>query len=166
MSANPIPYSRDELHKLFRYYGETGLLHWRESPGHRVKAGAVAGRINARGYRRIKLGGTEYGAHRIIFKMLCDQEPDEIDHIDGDTGNNRIGNLRAATHSGNQRNQKRKSTNTSGEPCIRRHCGKWEVRVCHIYYGRYATIPEAVIARDKTRRELGGFTNRDVQEAT
>ena len=164
MKAKPIPYSREELHKLFRYYGETGELHWRESPRRGVKVGAVAGHINSNGYHHIGINGAGYRAHRLIFKMLCNQEPEQIDHLDGVRVNNRIGNLRASTKSGNQRNTKMYSNNTSGEPGIGRHHGKWEVTVCNKQYGTYTTMAEAIVARDKARQELGGYTNRDIRE--
>jgi hypothetical protein len=56
-----------------------------------------------------------YQEHRLIWKVVKGVEPPlYIDHIDGDRGNNRIENLRAATSSQNAFHGKVSSRNTSG----------------------------------------------------
>ena len=56
--------------------------------------------------------------------------PPEIDHINGDRADNRIGNLRAVTRSQNQYN-KRPQRNASGYRGVSWHkkSGKWCVRI-------------------------------------
>jgi hypothetical protein len=48
-------------------------------------------------------------ACRIIWKMVHDEEPQTVDHIDGNPRNDRIGNLRAATYAQNARNTRTRS---------------------------------------------------------
>lgn len=59
-----------------------------------------------RGYLRGLINGRQYRAHRIIYKMCHDTEPAFIDHINGDTGDNRLVNLRSVSHAENMQNQK------------------------------------------------------------
>lgn len=68
------------------------------------------------GYMRTRCGGRKHLVHRIVYEMHFGQIPDgmQIDHIDGDKLNNRIENLRLATHSQNQHNRGAYSSNTSG----------------------------------------------------
>jgi hypothetical protein len=54
---------------------------------------------------------------------------DIIDHIDGNTSNNRPENLRAATHLGNARNAKKRKDNKSGHKNVfwNKSANKWAV---------------------------------------
>ena len=97
---------------MFSYDPKTGVLSWRYRPGYRVQwngrfAGKPAGgATHANGYIVINLGGNQVRlGHRIIWKMLHNEEPPGIDHIDGDGANNREVNLRAASHTQNMRNK-------------------------------------------------------------
>lgn len=63
------------------------------------------------GYRNCSFGVVngkqiKYKEHRLIFFLETGEEPDEIDHIDGDTTNNHISNLRAATSRENAANSR------------------------------------------------------------
>jgi hypothetical protein len=68
--------------------------------------GKVAGNVTDFGYRRIKINGKLYLAHRIVWKILTGDDPglSEIDHIDGNPQNNRPENLRLSDHGKNQAN--------------------------------------------------------------
>ena len=64
----------------------------------------------------VKVLGTKYICHRVIWVLVCGSidEELEIDHIDGNPWNNTVENLRIVTKTINQRNRKKYSNNTSG----------------------------------------------------
>ncbi len=103
--------SVERLTELFLYQSETGELIWKVNRGRGAKAGEVAGSINkSSGYREIGVDGKQFKAHRIIWKMLKNEEPPEVlDHVDSDRSNNRIENIQEASHSQNIRKQERET---------------------------------------------------------
>lgn len=122
---------REDAVKLLRYEPETGKFFWRISTGP-IKAGAQAGTINNRGYVRISINRREFLAHRIAWLISAGQMPSgEIDHINGDRTDNRISNLRLATHTQNSLNRGRNSNNTSGFKGVHRNGSKFRALICH-----------------------------------
>jgi hypothetical protein len=113
--------SPEYLRQRLRYDAKTGKLYWREWPANPAHwntryAGteALACR-HASGYLRGRLDGVQHAAHRVIWAVVHGEWPqDEIDHEDHDRANNRLNNLKAANRLGNNRNQSRRSDNTSG----------------------------------------------------
>lgn len=94
-----------QLHELFDYDGHTGNLIWKVAR-QGIRVGDVAGCINTRGYRTIRLSGCGYLAHRLIWMHHHGKLPDrQIDHIDRDKLNNRIENLRDVPQSINLLNR-------------------------------------------------------------
>lgn len=91
--------SFEELVDLFEYNILTGRLHYRKAPGGSRKVGAVAGGLDRKGYHRVRIKGQDYKASRIIFKIMhnCDPGDLSIDHIDINSRNDCIWNLRVAT---------------------------------------------------------------------
>lgn len=103
-------------------YCPNGTLLWkvdRESGNGKIqsRAGSIAGGVEVNGYIVVGLGGLKYKAHRIIWEMHFGDIPKghQIDHINGIRNDNRIENLRLVTHCINGRNQKLRSTNTTGK---------------------------------------------------
>lgn len=141
----PLP-TADYLAECFSV-SDAGVLTWRI----RQFAGQPAGRVDPRGYVRVKLDGKTYAAHRIVWKMTTGEEPGELDHIDRCRSNNSPSNLRAATRTENCRNKGPRSDNTSGLKGVSPHrSGGWRARI-HIdgksvSLGRFATPEEASVA--------------------
>ena len=98
IKRTPIP-SQEILNDLFIY--DNGKLFWKIKPCKNVYIGDEAGTYCERGYRRVTLNHKRYLLHRVIFKMFHNTEPDYIDHIDGNTTNNKIENLQELTHKEN-----------------------------------------------------------------
>lgn len=104
---------KDIEYELFNQYFEysdsspSGLV-WKINKGSRARAGAQAGSISNKGYYRIKLNSVSYQAHRVIWVLHHKSIPTDmiINHIDGDTKNNRIDNLELCTKGYNNSNQK------------------------------------------------------------
>lgn len=165
------------LRECFDY--ADGSLVWRVRPldhfdsAHQQRifnarqSGSVAGTIERGGYVRINLAGYwRIAAHRIIYAMHHGHWPVEVDHIDGDPSNNRIENLRAATHAQNLRNMRTPSSNTSGVKGVSFHkdTGKWSAWIrdsgAMRHLGTFANIHDATAVRKSAERELyGDFSN-------
>lgn len=84
-----------------------GNLFWKIHKGSRAHIGDLAGSINSRKYRIITIDYTIYYAHRLIYLYYHGFIPEFLDHVDGNTLNNDISNLRDATLPQNQWNQKK-----------------------------------------------------------
>ena len=101
------PMHIDLMREWLEYSRETGLFVWKKSPSPMAKAGSVAGSPKTGGYIQICLKGKLYTAHRLAWLFVTGEYPvGHIDHIDGDTSNNRFSNLRDTTHTINQQNQR------------------------------------------------------------
>ncbi len=101
----------EEIKEKFEYNPQDGELYWKHP---HKRAGQVAGsKIEANGgYVYITLGrnGGQVGllGHRIVWAFIHGEFPPEelfIDHINGDTGDNRPENLRLTTARGNSKNK-------------------------------------------------------------
>ena len=130
-----------------------GELYWKISRG-TVKAGSIAGTTNKLGYRRVKINGEVYSAHRVIWFIVKGvQPPEHLDHINRNPRDNRISNLRGATRAQNYRNNSGYSNNTSGKTGVYwlRNRSKWAARVKvdgrYKHLGVYNSFEDAVSAR-------------------
>ena len=108
------------LNDALDYDSESGALCWRERSIEQFSTKAewlrwnkrYAGRIvrgTAHGYLRLRIDDKIQYAHRIIWEMHNGSIPEgfEIDHINRDTEDNRLANLRLVSIAGNRRNTKR-----------------------------------------------------------
>lgn len=183
MSRAPIRLlpSRETLVELLSYAPDTGELLWKA----RDSATEEGRRFNARfaskpagglstgrqdGSNRYLVVGLridgrqqQFGAHRIIFKMMTGLEPPAfVDHHDGDELNLRWENLRPATNGQNIQNSKLRKDNKSGVKgvCWDRGRGKWLAVIGankrYVKVGRFDSVKEAAAAIEKARLELHG----------
>lgn len=139
------------MRQLLSYDPATGEFTWLTSLGTRRK-GDVAGSINGRGYRHIKIAGRTYGAHRLAWLYVYGElPPAHTDHINRDQSDNRICNLRLATNKENQGNTTKPRHNTSGVKGVHWKCRnrKW----C------------AQIKIDGKKRYLGLFADKNAARA-
>ena len=88
--------TNDILWDTFEYCPLTGDLIWRNPPPKKSQLkGKVAGCKAHRGYRFIRFQRTNLYQHRLVWQWVHGNEPSKtIDHIDRDTSNNRVTNLR------------------------------------------------------------------------
>ena len=101
-----------DFNSLFEY--KDGELYWKVARSNRVKVGQKTGWVSKIGYVYVNVNNIPICAHRIIFAMHYGYFPEQVDHINGNKSDNRIGNLRAATRSENYCNSKTRIDNTSG----------------------------------------------------
>lgn len=110
--------SQKTLNSLLEYNFDSGILTWKDRPDSKTfrNAGKPAlNYIDDNGYRIGKLLSVgNVKAHRVIWKMVHGDDPNVIDHINGDRVDNRIENLRSVSRSENARNLGLQSNNTSG----------------------------------------------------
>lgn len=169
--------SQATLKALLDYEPKTGTFRWKERPSsecytarwNRRYAGMAAG-TECQGYIRIKIEGCLYFAHRIAWIYVYGHEPNEgLDHINGDPSDNRIANLRAASHSKNMQNRK-KMVNGSGFSGVYKNGAKWQARITiqrdgkrhSVYLGTYSNAEEAAKASHEFRlANHPGYTGRD-----
>lgn len=102
---------KDVISRL-RY--EDGKVYWTKVNSNAIKVGQEAGYVStdrAGDRRKIRVGNKQMYTSRVIYTMFKGAIPDNIkvDHIDGNTMNNRIDNLRLLDNALNVRNSKVKS---------------------------------------------------------
>lgn len=102
---------------------------WVAQPNNRVLAGSAAGHLRPDGYIQIGFEGQPFLAHQLAWLHTHGVLPTaEIDHVDGNRGNNRLRNLREATHTENMQNKAMYKNNKSGHPGV-----YWNARTCKWY---------------------------------
>lgn len=153
------------LKEIFSYNPETGVFIWVNPTSNRVKKGSVAGTLNSMGYICIGIDGPQYLAHKLAYLYIHNHYGKEIDHIDHISTNNRINNLRTVSHTENGRNQKLRSTNTSGFNGVNWDSdrNKWVARIRHdrktIHLGRFDNIDDAISIRKEANVKYGYHKN-------
>lgn len=106
-----------DLKSALDYNPETGLFHWRVAVAKNVRAGSIAGSVDKQGGRLyIRFRRKDYLAYRLAWLLTYGNWPEGmIDHVDGNSLNNRIDNLRDVSRTVNGQNQRRaQSSNKTG----------------------------------------------------
>jgi len=135
----------DTLRERFVYDPLTGEVKRRKGKGKEKPVGY----LTTNGYLRVKVNGTHYRLHRVVWKMYYGEEvPEglEIDHSNNDKTDNRISNLRVVTSKENQNNRRPRRP---GQLPAGIHWdadkSRWAVRVKNKRYGSYKTQEEAIV---------------------
>lgn len=157
--------SQKELKERLRYDAETGNFYWAKVlPRSSSRVGDIAGCIeNKNGYRVIKINRRMYKAHRLAWLYVHGQWPNEVlDHVNGDPSDNRICNLREATHSQNMWNSRTPKNSSSGMKgaswCTTNKAWISSIKKNRKTYhlGHFATADEAAAAYRRAALELHG----------
>lgn len=178
MATTALP-SQEILRQLLDYDPETGVITWRQRGPEWFTDGKYTADRNCRiwntryagtpaltvvgsqGYLQGTLLGRLVRSHRVIWKLFYGLEPIYIDHINGLRVDNRIANLRSVSHEKNLRNQRMRSTNSSGATgiCWDEARNRWRARIKvsgrDIHLGRFASKAAAIAARDAALIEHG-----------
>lgn len=121
--------------------------------------------MNSGGYFQsatdVKNGPKRLSLHR--FLMNLDQNDKRVvDHINGDTTDNRRDNLRICTVTENVHNSKTKSTNKTGIPGVSKRNNVYDVAIQQQHIGVAKTLEEAAVIRYKAEIErFGKFVRGD-----
>lgn len=146
---------------IINYNPETGIFTWSPACTHKKRVGSV-GCVNSKGYVKIRINRVDIAAHRLAFLFMTGSMPDksiQVDHINCIRHDNRWCNLRLATPSQNQRNEKLRRNNTSGIKGVSfdKKYGKWVARCAgnggSVYLGMYSDIEKAGEAVAKFREK-------------
>lgn len=177
--ANRMP-SKQRLNEVLEYDVGTGFLFWKTRPlsdfscDQKGKvwnirySGKRAFTYLDKGYFYGSVEGTRVAAHRVIWKMHHDAEPEALDHINHQRDDNRIENLRPVTKAENSRNRERPKNTKNPYPGVRRSDRHWQASITHNYktkyLGYFRCLGKAVKARISAEQRYGFHKNhgRDI----
>lgn len=174
----------EQLRSILHYDPDTGLFRWSEGIDH-WRAGMLAGtkmrtRATGNDYVVIGIGTTSrgiydreyiaigvqkrvYRAHRLAWLYVYGEWPDrQVDHINGDSLDNRIVNIRLATNYQNCLNRGLRRNNTSGVKGVSwsKRAQKWLAHITVnrkiMHLGLFDTIEEATAIRVEAANRLHG----------
>lgn len=182
---------KEYLEKYLMYCPGTGEFFWRfreesEFPAKRffkvwntryanTKCGNWLPNKHSPFYRlEIQINMVRYLAHRLAV-VMCGEHPAnldgmEIDHLNGNSSDNRICNLRVVSKRQNATNRVRSTLNTNGHTGIKwsKRERKWVARISFynktISLGYYDDIDDAIEARRRAKIAYG-YTQRHGEES-
>lgn len=165
--------TRERILEIFTYDKDEGTLYWKNPTGNRAKKGMLAGnkcRFHGNDYIQLRVEGNNFLLHRLIWFIEYGKFPKfQIDHIDGNGMNNKIGNLRDVTTQEQCKNLSRRETNTSGVTGVtwNKNLRAWVAQISvdkkAIYLGQFndPAFEAAVKLRKEAERKYGFHENHD-----
>lgn len=119
-----------QLAEVLRYEPLTGLLFWTDK-AHKSVKNKQAGTPDHLGYIIVLFKSKPYKAHRLAWLLTYGSWPSQmIDHIDGNTSNNALVNLRDVDNKTNQCNRhKARIDSKSGLMGASPYRNKWKAQI-------------------------------------
>jgi hypothetical protein len=152
--------TQEQVLKLLEY--KDGILYWKSMPYKRNDLiGTEAGTLDC-DRRQITINKKHYKTHRLVYLMFYGYIPKEIDHIDGNSLNNRIENLRPASRSEQCCNTKLRKNSTSGIKGVTwdKSRNKWIVSINKdkktMFRGRFDDLELAQLVAVEARNKYHG----------
>lgn len=180
MAKKKQMHSVETVRALLDYDAETGKFTWKERPrgmfpaerfwitwNKRFNGKPALCTLAHNGYLYGAIFGENWSAHRMAWFLSTGEEPDEVDHINGDRTDNRLVNLRNVNRQVNCQNTAKATRNTSGVVGVRWHrSGRgWTVSIGHEYVGFYKDFERAVAARKAAEAQKGFHPNHGREAA-
>jgi len=175
-----VELTQERLKQLLIYNPDTGVFIWKKRQGIDRETrrwnsryyGKVAGYkrvdkgVSSTRYIVVSIADRPFLAHRLAFLYMTGNFPeDKIDHINGNSLDNRWVNLRAVTVLENNRNKRLPRNNTSGVVGVYWHKWhrKWNAMISVggrlISLGYFTDMADAVVVRRNAEREYGYHAN-------
>lgn len=143
--------NKDLLNKYFRYDKTTGKIYFKYKYSRKIIVGKEATSKKPDGYKIVCVNKKIIYQHRLAWLLHYGSWPSfHIDHIDGDTKNNSINNLRDVPNHENRRNMR---VHRSGKPVgvsFNKKHKKWKASIQKdkksTFLGYFEKIEDAVSA--------------------
>ncbi len=155
-----------KLKELIHYDPATGIFTRLVALSNSVKVGDVMGNDNGTGYLQASVDGHLYCLHRLAFLYVTGAfPPEQGDHLNHISTDNRWANLRQVTHTENQRNRSLSPKNKSGFTGVSwyKPCKKWAAYI-HVNskqenLGYFHKKSDAIAARKAAEVKYGYHPN-------
>lgn len=159
---------QERFHEAFKYID--GKLFWKINTNKsKDLIGQEAGCKSSGSYGLVNLDKVSYCIHKVVFCMHHGFIPVVIDHVNGNSKDHRIENLRAADHTTNNCNKAFQKNNTSGVKGLTwsKQAKKWQARITfkkkHHHLGYFECKDDAAEFLTLARETLhGDFANHGV----
>jgi hypothetical protein len=154
--------SQELLLELF-VYKDGQLLH-KNKLKNGLQAGSIVGTKDKDGYLKTLIKRKAYRLHRLVWIMHHGYEPKVLDHINGIPDDNRIENLREATHSQNNLNRRMHKRNITGYKGVswiaprKMYRASLHINGIKYVFGHYKTAEEAyTVYCNEVKNRCGEF---------
>lgn len=136
-----------------------GVLRWRVARGR--AAGSPAGVVKQSGYREVKIRGSTYRAHRLVWLIVTGRWPVELlDHINFSRDDNRFENLREASYSQSSWHRLMPKGEQGVKGVTLHKCGRFQAQIGFKgktrYLGLFDTPDQAAMAYQRASLSLHG----------
>jgi hypothetical protein len=165
--------TQEEVRTLFDYREDGALIRKVSVGGPAGQIGRAIGSVSTGGAERpdkkyliTKISGKHYCAHKLVYLWHYGQWPEQLDHINRDSLDNRVENLRPANACTNMQNRKVFKSNTSGAKGVawNKRANKWQVyvgverKIKHIGYFDNFELAE-LVAHEARQKFHGVFAD-------
>lgn len=153
--------TKEKVREIFRYRKDGFLIYKKQPYQSKNRAHQPVG-IHHLGRPCVSVNKKRYTLSRLIFLYHHGFLPSQVDHIDMNSKNNRIENLRAATHGQNIMNRSVTSRNKSKTKGVYfcKYTKRWRAEIMangkRIRIGRYESKKEAGEAYQKAAKQFHG----------
>jgi len=154
-----IKLTQEYLKEIIDYNPETGIMTNKKTRS----SNAVAGKIincstSTKKYGRVTINKKTYRLHRLIWFYMYGKWPkNEIDHINGNTSDNKLCNLRECSRQENIFNRKSTKGSSSKYKGVSLKNNKWIVQIqinkINKYIGSFSNKVEAALAYDTAAKK-------------